>query len=326
MINLNDLWAELSAESNSEKRGGTLKRSIYRELGLSVGYDTHDDKKLLLLDIESPETISDAHFPKWEGTIIEKKKVGPENYAIALKLLDEDFISIFNALITDLLNNIKKAKSNQEAVTCFTDALYKWYEFFKKHGTKVLSENVQRGIYGELYFIKEHLIAKMEAVKALNCWQGHELKHHDFSFPNGVLEVKTTIRKAHKKVMISSEKQLDNTGFPHLYLYCITLNMDSNNGESLVELVHSLEEYFSEYPNAGIIFNNFLSNTGYLRDHEHYYQENKYIFKNEFLFEVGDDFPKITDPPEGVGDVKYTLMIASCLTHQVDTSELDNLI
>ncbi len=73
MINLNDLWAELSAESSSEKRGGTLKRSIYRELGLSVGYDTHDDKKLLLLDIESPETISNAHFPKWEGTIIEKK-------------------------------------------------------------------------------------------------------------------------------------------------------------------------------------------------------------------------------------------------------------
>ena len=84
MINLNDLWAELAAESSSEKRGGTLKRSIYRELGLSVGYDTHDDKKLLLLDIESPETISNAHFPKCEGTIIEKKKVGPKNYAIAL--------------------------------------------------------------------------------------------------------------------------------------------------------------------------------------------------------------------------------------------------
>jgi hypothetical protein len=318
MINLNRIWKELSIESKSEERHGTLQRSVSRESGLKIGYDTNDNKKLLLLNIDNPEDINDSHFPQWEGTSIEKKKIGPESYAIALKLLDDDYISIFNALIRDLHENIKNSKSNHEAITCFANALYKWYEFFKKYGTKVLSENAQRGIYGELYFLKEHLINNSEAIIALNAWKGHEMKHHDYSFPNGVLEVKTTIRKAHKKVTISNEKQLDNTGFPHLFLYCITLNMDSNNGESLVELVHGLEDYFSKYPNAATIFNNFLSNTGYLKDHEKYYQGNKYIFKNEFLFEVDDNFPKITDPPEGVGDVKYSLMIGSCLEHQVE--------
>jgi len=326
MIDLNDLWSQLSSESKSQQRQGTLKKSIFRKVGLSIGYDTKDNKKLLLLDIESEGMINDAHFPQWEGTLIETRKTGENSHVIALKLLNEDYISIFNSLITDLLEKIKDAKSNREAVTCFADTLYEWYEFFKKHGIKVLSENRQRGIYGELYFIKNHLLYRMDAMKALNSWQGHELKHHDFSFPNGVLEVKTTIRKAHKKVKIASEKQLDNTGFPHLYLYCITLNMDSNNGQSLVELVQELEDHFSQFPNVGVLFNNFLINTGYLTDHEKYYQRNKYIFKQEFLFDVGDDFPKITDPPEGVGDVQYSLMIGSVLPYQIETSEIDKLI
>ena len=326
MINLDNLWKQLSQESETTERKGILKRSILKEVGLSVGYDTVDNKKILLLEIEDPEMINDSDFPEWEGTELGKRQVGPEKYAIMLKLLDEENLSIYNALIKDLHSSIAQAETNLEAVTCFTNVFYKWYEFFKKFGTKALSEQAQRGIYGELYFIKKHLLDKSDAVNVLNSWQGHELKHHDFSFPNGVAEVKTTIRKAHKKVHIASEKQLDNTGLPNLYLYCITLNMDANNGQSLVEMGNSLSDFFDQYPNAAVLFNKFLSNTGYLTEHEEHYHENKYIFKNEYLFEVRDDFPRIIDPSEGVGDVKYTLMIGSCINYKVDIkSATENL-
>ena len=129
MINLDNLWKQLSQESETTERKGILKRSILKEVGLSVGYDTVDNKKILLLEIEDPEMINDSDFPEWEGTELGKRQVGPEKYAIMLKLLDEENLSIYNALIKDLHSSIAQAETNLEAVTCFTNVIYKWYEF-----------------------------------------------------------------------------------------------------------------------------------------------------------------------------------------------------
>ena len=312
---------EIKLKSNLPERRGVLKISISKKHGLSIGLDLQDSKKLLLLDIDNYKIVEDAHFPDWEGTLIQKKETEPGKFSVMLKLLDNESSSIFNSLINDLITEIKNTKNNLEALTCFTDLLFRWYEFFKKFGNKVLSEQRQRGLYGELYLIKNHLINNSEAAQVLSFWKGHELKHHDFSFPNGALEVKTTIRKAHKKVMISSEKQLDNTGFKNLFLYCITLNMDSNSGESLSKIVQDLEDYFKDYPGTGMLFNNYISNAGFIGDHREEYDKNKYILKKEYLFEVDKKFPKITEPPEGLGDIKYSLMIASVLSHEVKISE-----
>ena len=46
------------------KRKGILKRSILKELGLFIGYDTYDNKKVLLLEIDDPGMIHDSDFPK----------------------------------------------------------------------------------------------------------------------------------------------------------------------------------------------------------------------------------------------------------------------
>ena len=76
-----------------------------------------------------------------------------------------------------------------------------------------------------------------------------------------------------------------------------------------------------------MLFSNYLNNSGYLEGHEEHYDENKYIFKKEYLFKVDDDFPKITDPPEGIGDIKYSLMIASVIDFSVPINEnIDKLV
>ena len=71
---------------------------------------------------------------------------------------------------------------------------------------------------------------------------------------------------------------LDNTGFENLFLYCITLNSDSNSGESLTTIVKELYNYFDEFPGASILFGNYLNNSGYVEEHEDHYDKNKYIF------------------------------------------------
>ncbi len=320
MKDIKTVWRELEDKIVGHGDFGIIKKIRYAKVGLSVGMDMFDKTKLLMLEITNPSLFENDHFPKWEGTSIEKRLIAQDKHAVVVKLLNEDAIDIFNALINDIQNQIKNAKDADQALTLFTDCIYKWYEFFKKFSLKVLNQEQQRGIFGELYFIKNHLLPVIEPIEALNNWYGHDGMHQDFSFRNGNVEVKTTIRKEHKKVRISSEKQLDDTGLPNLFLYCITLNIDPNNGESLYNIVESLREYISQFPNALNVFDTYLCNTGYLDEHAEHYQRYKYIFKKEYMFRVEDGFPRIIDPPEGVGSLQYSLVLSACLNYEKDVS------
>jgi len=318
MSEIKNLWSEIENDVENTDIRGLMSRSLLDEVGLSLGMDTFDGKKILIQAIEHSESIDESDFPSWEGVEFEIRNISKNQKAITLKLHNIELEDIFNALINDLYNNLLAAEDNINAVRFFISTLNKWYEFFKKFDVKILSEQRQRGIYGELYFLRSHVLSHCSDRDSLDSWGGHSAKHQDFSFLHGTVEVKTTIRKQHKKVALSSEKQLDSTGMENLFLYCITLNLDDNSGQTLPEMVYELREKYSVVPNAELIFNEYLQRTGYLDEHEKYYNKNKYIFKKEYMFRVEDGFPCITDPPEGVGDVKYTIVISSCMNFDKD--------
>ena len=58
-------------------------------------------------------------------------------------------------------------------------------------------------------------------------------------------------------------------------------------------------------------FNDCLINAGYLDQHAPKYKSH-FIVKEEMLFHVHDDFPRIIDPPNGIGSLKYGVLISSC--------------
>ena len=318
---ITDLWTNIIDDVEATERRGLVKRSLLDKVGLYLGMDTLDSNKILIQIIEDSDSIHIEDLPKWEGAEFQIRKVSQNDLAITLKLLDPEFEDIFNSLLNDLYEQLSKAEDNLDAVKFFVSTIDKWNTFFKKFGTKILSEERQRGIYGELYFLKNHVLKYCSGRDALSSWGGHSGKHQDFSFSNGNVEVKTTIRKQHKKVSISSEKQLDNTGLENLFLYCITLNQDDNSGQSLPGIVEELIIELSSVPNADIIFKEYLLRTGYLDEHVEYYDKNKYIFKKEYMFRVENDFPRIVDPIEGVGDVEYTVVIGSCMNFDKDIDD-----
>jgi hypothetical protein len=318
MNTIKDLWTDIIKDAEASSRRGLMKRSLIDSVGLYLGMDTIDSKKILILIIEDQDSINVEDLPKWEGAEFNIRRVSHDDFAITLKLFDPEFEDIFNSLLNDLFHQLSQADDNLDAIKIFVSTVDKWNAFFKKFGTKILSEQRQRGIYGELYFLKNHVLKYCSGSDALASWGGHSGKHQDFSFINGNVEVKTTIRKQHKKVSISSEKQLDNTGLENLFLYCITLNQDDNSGQSLSGIVNDLIAELSSTPNADIIFREYLLRTGYFEEHVEYYNKNNYIFKKEYLFRVEDDFPRIVDPSEGVGDVKYTVAIGSCIYFDKD--------
>jgi len=326
MIKLSEIWKLLEADAENAPDEGILTRYLFSKLGFSVGIEIKSRNKLLLFELEDPDLVNSSQLPQWEGVKTDIRVLGSKKL-ISLTLENEDSLHIFNALINDFYNAIQGTKDKTAAYQLFIEILFKWYEFFKKFGVKVLSETTQRGIFGELYFLLYYLLRNYDSQQIIKSWQGPEKKRHDFTFRNGNIEIKSTIRKAPQKVIIASEKQLDDTGLPFLYLYCITLNMDSNNGVSLPGIVADIREVLSKNHESQYKFNHQLEMYGYLDEHEHIYKTNKYIFTKDYLFHVKENFPRILNVDEGVGDVKYSLAISSCMSFISDIeSSIQGLI
>lgn len=318
---INETWHHLHQKAEkADRQTPVLYTPLNSKLGLLMGIDLRENQKLLMLNLHTGQDIERKQLERWKGIDVSIREYGHRRY-ICLALEHEDDLHIFNAMIRDFQGQIETADSHLKAFQIFMDVLFKWYDCFKRFSGKILSEPSQRGIFGELYFLSHHLLPRLDGNTALKGWQGPDRSNHDFAFPGGNIEIKTTIRKAHKKVRISSEKQLDDTGLPVLLLYCITLNLDSNNGLSLPHLIDDLHENLQEFPIAALKLNDSLNRMGYFDEQRQDYEKNRYILNREYLFHVREGFPRLNSVQEGVGDVEYSLMISACMSHEVDLNE-----
>jgi hypothetical protein len=318
MEDLDDIWESLEKDkiTPSEKKSIILRR--LRPIGLHIGLDLSSGKKILLLEIKSSKEININDFPKWKGVDLSFLEFSDKKDAVLLKLVDHQGLTILNAIINDIYESLENITDLNEASELFIECLNHWSDFFNKYGYNGLGKEAQRGLFGELYFLKEYVLKKANVAEGINYWRGHSRKFQDFSFPNGNVEIKTTIKKEHKTVIVSSEKQLDDAGLKSLFLCCLSLNVSENKGHSLPEIVQQIRESISPIPNALRLFNRFLQNAGYLNQHEMNYKDDRFIIHKNYFFKVGPGFPRIITLPTGVGDIKYSIVLSACKEFEID--------
>jgi len=143
---------------------------------------------------------------------------------------------------------------------------------------------------------------------------GAERQIRDFQFKSWSVEVKTTHGNNHQKVHISNERQLDTANLDDLFLFHLSLESRLHSGETLNEAVDSilliLEKDFSSLSR----FKNKLLEAGYFENHRIHYSETGYFVRNEVFYKVENEFPRIEEDEirNGVGDVKYSIIISQC--------------
>ena len=94
--------------------------------------------------------------------------------------------------------------------------------------------------------------------------------------------------------------------------------MRNDFGESLNDLVEWVENHLSSFIPELNMFKLKLYEIGYFDLHKPLYQNIGYTIRQENIYKVEDEFPRITEEEirNGVGDVKYTIVIADCLFFQ----------
>ena len=169
-----------------------------------------------------------------------------------------------------------------------------------------------------MHFLQK-FIARQDAIAALNTWVGTVREVRDFQYNDWAVEIKITSGNNHQKVSISSERQLDETLLENLFLFHLSVEAAKKNGESLNAKVNSIRETLRDNVFALNVFNNKLLEVGYFEKHTHLYEEKCYQIRDENYYKIDGDFPRIKEKEirNGVGDVKYSIILSQCNEHLV---------
>lgn len=331
MINYKEIWSSI----NEESRSSPLQPKIARRIPSSgffnsfLATDFRIGARLLYIKLETDQDILIDSLPKFKGLDISitVQTLGEFTNAIFLRLTQSipNTDNVFELVISDLCDRVIQLQNKNDLSSTLIKVLLEWKMFFEMQENKILSLREQKGLVGELYFLKDYLFQKYSFSESIFFWTGSDKTNHDFQLINKAVEVKTTSGKQHKKFSVSSEKQLDNKGLKHLYVSLFSVNLHENLlYNTLPAIVNEICMYIQDDPIATFQFHIKLAKYGYNKTMSKRYSIGFSISEMNF-FEVKDGFPRLlkTNLPKGVGDLKYSIIVAACAPFEITTDILN---
>lgn len=220
--------------------------------------------------------------------------------------------SIFDLLIADIAEVMHKDKLPVSKLIPRT--LEKWRRFWEKIPTRTLTREKQIGLFAELRFLSKWLIPVLGLENAVNSWLG-PFGGKDFRTESFSVEVKSSASGKGHIYLINSLDQLEESPEREMYLFGLLLSEVSGGRENIVKEVESIREIIAGCQELSDHFEDGLIRVGYGDFHSEEYKNLCFEIGRECLFEVRDDFPRLSrsriEIPPGVDSVEYTINLNS---------------
>jgi len=235
---------------------------------------------------------------------------GRKSYCITLS--DRANIDLFETLCRDVVMAGEAAEDRKSALQRAVRRTTRWHHLLRGGGFGGLSLEEQRGLVGELAFLRE-LVAMIGPGPAVEAWRGPAESAKDFELPGIYFECKARRSAAHPKVRISSEAQLMDIEGARLFLRVQDVDTAlQGDGLNLSAHVAATSQLFEDDIAAQDIWDQRLLETGY--DPEEVEEKRTWHLGAVRVFEVSDGFPRITPPlSQGVEEVGYNIRLDACL-------------
>jgi hypothetical protein len=319
-------WEELSSSANTENGIRRLKL-IPDSLGIYAGWEYPENLPVLIVQVPIEDFPDSIDLPESVGFEIDKLDTGSgENLSkrLILKIRDSGYLDVYKVLAQDIYEHLKTAGTNTELVRILIAQLYRWQEFLKRHKTSRLSRSLITGLWGELWFFLSVLLPKLEPDMAVAAWQGPGGSSQDFEFSGKAVEVKTTTSNPHEKLFISNLRQLEPTGLDDLYLHHQAVVIHRGAGQTLPSLISDIRQALNSFPGALNTFNEKVFNYGYIDSEADHYEEEGFTALHNGTYKVEEGFPRLIQDeiPDGVGDVKYSIVLNACHDFQVNIDDI----
>lgn len=262
------------------------------------------------------EVGHEADLPKLKNLDIRFRTVGGS--ALVISLLDAGQREIFETLCRDIVSAGEAALDEKMALQRVVRRTRRWFFLLKGGSPNGLSLEAQRGLVGELAYLRE-LAEATSPETAVEGWMGPQGSAKDFEFPDVCIEVKARRGAAKPYIRISSEDQLTDVTDRSLFLR--VYDVDSAvlpEGLSLHDHVNLTCSLLEHNPDCIDWFENCLEAVGYDRTHD--YEKRRWVIGKARTFEVSDGFPRITSPLiTGVQNVTYSVELAECAEFEANS-------
>ena len=324
-MKINQIWDELANDKSLtsgllfRRYSGTIKPDIY----ISLQYP---EKFLCIyIAINKKSEVNISNFSRLQEIQVDlfASPNETDKNILIFKLLNFEHRDIFAVLCEDLIASIADETKEKKIILEVLNRFEKWKSLFNKIASNGLKPEEQRGLFGELYFLRKFLLTNNDYLSVVSSWTGTEKQIRDFQSGTWAVEVKSTQGNNHQKIQISSERQLDTTNLEDLFLYHISLEQQQNSGESLNDIIDSIKGILRIDTIALNKFKSKIYEVGYFDFQRNLYNSVGYHIRQDIFYKVENDFPRIeeNDIRTGVGDVKYSIITSQCTSFQI--SEID---
>lgn len=320
---LEKIWNKQESESNRE----VVREKIedFKNVNCFIGLIGSTGARIFQLEVPEIIKIHSNYLNKFRG--IEIQNISKPNSNIqkfSIILLERKYNDIFLLFIEDILVRMKYIQDTSEALIIVHQRVTYWRQLFAHVTGEILSPALQRGLYGELIFLKQLLDGAKYRETVINSWKGAESANQDFALNTTAVEIKTS-KAGMPNVYISNEHQLDYTVWENLYLGVISLNESAGHENTLTSLIREIVEILEDRTDLLQIFKEKLSLVGVPAGMFDSYNDINYIIRRKFFYRVEKNFPLIIPSilvNEALSNVKYQIDINSCKTFEVKEEEV----
>lgn len=322
-IGFSALWAELETSAATDgARWWLIRCRATPGRSLLAAREPGAGRRALLLPLDGAQAPVRRQWPRL-AALSPVSVVIDDAPHIGVILAEPRFADVFDALAVDLARRVEEAADAVGAVIALLGQLHRWQRFLTAtaHG---LDPAAQRGLWGELHFLGESLLPALGPSAAVAAWTGPQGAHQDFQAASAWVEVKTTLAKQPQAVRITSERQLDDTRAPALFLNVLSLESQEAGADTLPARVAALRAALASAPGARESFEDALIAAGYLDRDAARYASPGYAVRRADTYRVRTGFPRIVEAglPVGVGAVAYDLGLAACAAFAVAPEDL----
>jgi Putative PD-(D/E)XK family member, (DUF4420) len=303
-----DAWRALE-NSSTESGWSTFAISSSSPSLLLAGRHQPDNEESLIVGFKEARLPKAATLAQCRGfgLSVAQIEIHGNRYAcLVLTRQPSASVELFTTIVADLIDVLERSgESEHEQLGTLLGRVAAWQSFMSRDDNGVLRAEVELGLIGELQFLRLLLAAGVAANLAVGSWRGPYDSLHDFVFPRGEVEVKTSARVGAFCASVASLDQLDESIVNPLYFAAVQFTLASA-GARLPEMVSSLVTDFGLSGDTLHLFRKTLLAAGY-HDYaaDRYHRQFSYLMTN--VFEVGPSFPRLSkgNVPQGVVDAVY---------------------
>jgi len=321
----NETWGQLdrTGDSQSGYKSIDLKDKDNRSDGLHI-FNSEDGKLHFVIADQSGKK-SDIYDPAVNGLTIKLKEYRLKNSGVQ-KFIDlECGLNAYSEEFTEIVKEIseKILAEDSSPVTAVNEVISSWKSFWSNRPKEILSDEEQIGLLCELKVFK--LLSQIDPNQALTAWKGPLGEKYDFLLPEKVLEVKGT--RSDKRIhRINGIDQLLAPEGKQLFIISYLASKNQNQSSlCLPNLIQKIEsDVLNNYAPDVIKFRKLLSHTGYSPIHNDKYQQYRFEIYDGFVYQIDDDFPKLTNKElsqplsSRIIDISYNIELEGLPSKKID--------